>query len=169
MTCPPPTHKRHRCDCWRPLNSQAHWFFGNLYEAVVRIPDRLADEPDSARRVGRSGVRTVLQRGSPVRYHLPAAPVALGAPIGALLAGWDDAGSRRWLATCVVSTFSGGLLTRYLVRRINLPLFFAARPLPAIERQELLRQWYMLNRLRLAASGVSLLSAHRARAACRAG
>jgi hypothetical protein len=45
----------------------AHWFFGNLYEAIVHVPERLT--PDDA----------LFTAGSPVRYYLPVAPVTLGA------------------------------------------------------------------------------------------
>ncbi|WP_163569827.1 hypothetical protein [Fodinicola feengrottensis] len=37
------------------------WFFGNLYEAVVGMPQLLADAPP----------RGLLKPGSPVRYYAP--------------------------------------------------------------------------------------------------
>ncbi|MGH3320282.1 MAG: hypothetical protein ACRDN9_08895 [Streptosporangiaceae bacterium] len=49
----------------------AHWFFGNLYEAVVNVPELLATAPGVANGHGTS--RAVFRRGSPVPYYLPAA------------------------------------------------------------------------------------------------
>jgi len=50
--------------------SHAHWFFGNLYEALVKIPDRLAASDASP------GLpRTPLGAGSPGRYYAPIAPI----------------------------------------------------------------------------------------------
>jgi hypothetical protein len=43
----------------------AQWLFGNIYEAVVKIPERLAAERrDSAARAGSS---VILAPGSPLR------------------------------------------------------------------------------------------------------
>ncbi|BBZ73215.1 hypothetical protein MPRS_43080 [Mycobacterium paraseoulense] len=49
----------------------AHWLFGNIYEAVVKIPDRLAAEPRPATREGGSPRSSLLAPGSPLRYSLP--------------------------------------------------------------------------------------------------
>jgi hypothetical protein len=54
----------------------AHWFFGNLYEAVAKVPDRLVKDYEldgNDRRLA-----SVLSSGSPVRYYLPALPVVIG-------------------------------------------------------------------------------------------
>jgi hypothetical protein len=64
----------------------AHWFFGNLYEAVVRIPDRLAKGYAPGAKDER--LASVLSAGSPVRYYLPGIPVVIGATLSALAAGW---------------------------------------------------------------------------------
>ena len=42
---------------------QAHWFFGNLYEAVVDVPRLVGDRAPG-----------LLTSGSPARYYIPAAP-----------------------------------------------------------------------------------------------
>lgn len=69
---------------------QAQWFFGNLYEAVVRIPERIAAGSGSELRSERPGLATLLRPGSPVRYFLSAAPVTLAASIAAVIAGWTN-------------------------------------------------------------------------------
>jgi hypothetical protein len=63
----------------------AHWFFGNLYEAVVRVPDRIAKGYEPGR--GDRRVASVLSSGSPVRYFLPGVPVVIGATLSSVLAG----------------------------------------------------------------------------------
>ena len=57
----------------------AHWLFGNIYEAVAKIPDRLADEA-----AGGEGGTSVLGPGSPVRYYAPVAPATLGSTAAAV-------------------------------------------------------------------------------------
>ncbi len=61
---------------------QAQWFFGDLYEAVVKIPELLSNSAQQTH------ARSVLGPGSPVRYYLPAVPVALGAPSARLSTDW---------------------------------------------------------------------------------
>jgi hypothetical protein len=48
------------------LGFYAHWFFGNLYEAVVRVPDRVAKGYEPGR--GDRRLTSVLSLGS--RHHL---------------------------------------------------------------------------------------------------
>ena len=85
----------------------AHWFFGNLYEAVAKIPERLADDPDLVVRGEAVSMTSLLRPGSPVRYYLPVAPITVVASVSALIAGWDTPSDRRWLGTSVVGTLSG--------------------------------------------------------------
>jgi hypothetical protein len=146
---------------------QAQWFFGNLYEAVVRIPERIAAESDSDLRSERPSLSTLFRPGSPVRYFLPAAPVTLAASIAAVIAGWDEPQDRKWLGASAASTVSGAMLTAYVVSQINHKLFFAAQPLEAAEQQELLRRWHRLNKLRLTTSGVAWLTGQRVAAVSR--
>ncbi|MHA6800404.1 anthrone oxygenase family protein [Bounagaea algeriensis] len=141
---------------------QAQWFFGNLYEALAHIPDRLAVEVDSSIRSERPSLSTVLRPGSPARYWLPVAPVVVATSVGALIAGWDNPRERAWLGASAASTVSGALVTAYAVRGINHELLFAAQPLPPTNRQKLLRRWHRLNKLRLALSGIAWLTAQKA-------
>lgn len=142
----------------------AHWFFGNLYEAVVKVPDRLADDPQLTLRSARITPQSLLRQGSPVRYYLPGAPIALGAGPAALVAGWASLGARRWLAASAAGSLTGGVVTGYIVRGLNTKLFFAAEQPDRVEREALLRRWHRLNAVRLLASAVALFATHRARA-----
>jgi Domain of unknown function (DUF1772) len=142
----------------------AHWLFGNLYEAVVKIPERLStDAANSAGIIGRPA--SLLAPGSPVRYYVPVAPLTLATTLAALITGWKTVPARRWLATAATSSVFGAATTGYLIRNVNLRLFFAAQPPPPAERDALIRSWYRINILRTAAAGVALFAAYRARQA----
>src|SRR5438309_2322790 len=79
----------------------AHWFFGNLYEAVVRVPDRLAKDYEPGGEDRR--LASVLSVGSPVWYYLPGVPVVIGATLSALAAGWASRNDRPWLGVTTLS------------------------------------------------------------------
>lgn len=133
---------------------QAQAFFGNVYEAVVKVPHWFAHERSL---VG----RTPLRAGSPTLYFVPAGPVTLTASVGALVAGGHD---RRWLATSTAASVAAGLVTAYVVTQVNKRLFLdAAAPAPE-EQEVLLRRWYRLNAVRIALVGTAWFAAEKARA-----
>jgi hypothetical protein len=123
---------------------QAHWFFGNLYEAAVDMPRLLADaRPDRA--------PGLLAPGSPLRYYLPAAPLTLAATAATLADGWRRGGDRRPIVVAAAGTASATALTAYLVRAVNLRLLRDGPPLDEAERRALGRTWHRGNLVRLAA------------------
>ena len=67
---------------------QASWFFGNLYEAVVDIPQLLLD----AQRQRRPGLTSP---GSPLRYYAPVAPLTIVATTAALIDRWRSGSDKR--------------------------------------------------------------------------
>jgi hypothetical protein len=127
---------------------QLHWFFGNVYEAVVDMPQLLVDA-QSNRAPG------LLGAGSPLRYYLPAAPVTLVATAAALIDSWRSGGDRRVIATAAASTVCAGALTGYLVKSVNLPLLHSGKPLSATEGRSLVRTWQRGNLVRLLLLGVA--------------
>lgn len=138
----------------------AHWFFGNLYEAAVRVPDHLAARNSSSsaeRRLSPFGP------GSPTRYYVAAAPVTFPAALAAVISGWSSREDRWWLVATAACSISGGAATAYLVRVVNTKLFFSGEPLAASEREALLRTWYRVNAFRLVVSGGAWLSAGKVR------
>ena len=137
----------------------AHWFFGNLYEAVVRDPDRLAKVNESG--VDDRRLASVLSPGSPVWYYVPGVPVVIGATLAAAVAGWTSRNDRPWLGAAAVGMRSGVVATVYLVRDVNVKLFVAGRPLTPADRDRLLRVWYRVNVLRLLTTGSAWLIAAR--------
>lgn len=131
-----------------------HWFFGNLYEEVVRMPQRLADSP---------GPGGPFAPGSPVRYYVSAAPLTLGATIAAVAGGWGRREERPALATAGLLTAVGAALSAHLVRTVNLRLLDDT-PLDDAERQLLVTHWHRVNRVRLvvvAGAAVALSRANR--------
>ena len=117
----------------------AHWFFGNLYEEIVRMPQRVADAP---------GAGGPLGPGSPVRYYLPAAPLTLAATFAAIASGWGDREDRPRLVAAGLLTTAGAAMTAHLVRAVNLRLLGDAVPDNG-ERRRLVAHWHRVNRVRL--------------------
>lgn len=127
---------------------QLHWFFGNVYEAVVDIPQLLVDaHPNRAPRL--------LGAGSPLRYYLPAAPATLVATVVSLRDGWQSGADRRLIATAAASTACAAALTAYLVKTVNLRLLHSSEPLSAAEGRSLVRSWQRGNLVRLLLLGVA--------------
>ncbi|MGO4491768.1 hypothetical protein AB4Y86_06730 [Arthrobacter sp. 2YAF22_2] len=138
--------------------THAHWFFGNLYEAVAKIPDRVA-----AAEASPGLPRSPFGSGSPGRYYAPIAPLSAPAAIAALVAGWNRPGSRTWLAVAAGSSTAGAAATVYLLRFINPGLFFSPQPLSEMRRKPLLKKWYRIHAFRLTASAVALAALDHAR------
>ena|SRR5437764_4675911 len=138
----------------------AHWFFGNLYEAVARVPDRLARD-SYAPGVEDRRLPSLFSPGSPVRYYLPGVPVVVGATLQALVSGWQSRKDRAWLSAAAACAITGVVATAYLVRAVNSKLFVAGQALTQSEQDRLLRTWYRVNLVRLVAAGGAWLSAER--------
>jgi Domain of unknown function (DUF1772) len=142
----------------------AEWFFGNIYEAVVKIPERLSrrgfDHGDA--RINADST-SVLGPGSPVRYYAPVAPITIASTAAAVVTGWGVEGARRWLAIATGCSVAGLTLTAYLIRAVNLKVMFAATPPPPAERDARIRLWYRLNVVRIATTGAALFAAQRAK------
>jgi hypothetical protein len=134
----------------------AQWLFGNIYEAVVKIPDRLATDPNRT---------TALGPGSPLRYYAPVLPVTLATTAAAVITGWRIEGAKWWLAMTAGCGISGVAITGYLVRRVNLKVMLAAAPPPQPERDALTDLWYRLNLVRIAATTGAVFAAHRTKSA----
>ncbi|MBV8585822.1 MAG: hypothetical protein JO308_06010 [Verrucomicrobia bacterium] len=137
----------------------AHWSFGNLYEAMVRVPDRIAEGYEPGKEDRR--LASIFSSGSPVRYYLPGIPVVIGATLAAVLTGWKSRNDRPWFAALGISVLSGLVSTGWLVRTVNLRLFVAGQPLTPAEQKRFLRLWYRVNAFRLLAAGIAWLIAAR--------
>jgi hypothetical protein len=131
----------------------AHWFFGNLYEAVVLIP-QFAASPEQRLPISAGGI---LAPGSPVLYYAPMVPLTVPAALAALAVGWRFGREVRGkLLGAAVLSVSAALLTAYIVTRLNFPLFFD--PSTGVARLEvLLRRWALLNYVRVGLVGAALV------------
>jgi hypothetical protein len=136
---------------------QAHWFFGNVYEAVVDVPRLLTNNPD--RKPG------LFTSGSPLRYYAPVAPLTLASTAAALTGSWRDGGDRRAIVVAAAGTATATGLTAYLVRTASREML-EQKPDPA-RREELARKWHRGNLVRLAALIVAQLAFRRATAGRR--
>jgi hypothetical protein len=131
----------------------AHNFFGNVYEAMVRVPHRLS--ADHATIDGDQRLPSLFSQGSPVRYYLPSVPISVGATFAALLTRRRDPHDRRWLGAAAAALVVSSALTGYLIRNVNIKLFVAGHPITPSERDRLLRTWYRLNTIRVVALGAA--------------
>ncbi|GAA4527587.1 DUF1772 domain-containing protein [Amycolatopsis samaneae] len=134
--------------------AQTAWFFGNLYEGVVGIPQLLAD----ARPRRSSGL---LAAGSPVRYFAPTGPAALGSTALALSRCWRSGADRRVIVANAACVVSAAALSGYLIRTVNARLLASGEPLPEPERHRLVTTWHAVNGIRLAALAGALASLSR--------
>ena len=113
---------------------QAAWLIGNLYEGLVGMLQLLAD----ARPARFPGLLTA---GSPARYYLPVAPLALGAHGVALLQRWRTGGDRRLIAAAGTSLTSALTLSGYPIQTVNRPLLSGTGPLSEADRHRLVSTW----------------------------
>ena len=138
--------------------THAHWFFGNLYEGVAKIPHRVAGSAPSPELP-----RSPFGAGSPGRYYAPVAPLNVPVVIAATVTSWNRPRRRPWLVLAAASSVVGGAATAYLLRSVNPKLFFSPEPLDTELRTPLLATWYRVHAVRLAASAVSLAAIDHAR------
>ena len=131
----------------------AHWFFGNLYEAVVLIP-QFAASPEQRLPISAGGI---LVPGSPVLYYAPMAPLTVPAALAALAVGWRFGRVVRGkLLGAAVLSVSAALLGAYIITQLNFSLFF--EPSTDVAQLEvLLRRWAILNYVRVGLVGAALV------------
>ncbi len=132
----------------------AQWFFGNLYECVVRVPNRLAED---------GGLGSVLSTGSPVLYYLPGVVLFVGATLAAVVVGWKSRMEFRGLTVLALTVMAGLIATAYLVWTVNLKLFITGHWVPPVERSRLLAMWYRVNAVRLVTTACAWIMAARIR------
>ena len=131
------------------------WFFGNLYEAVVMVPNWRVGFVYEA-----MTSRPQYEAGSPMRYYVPTTQVAIVLLWAASLLAWRAVPeARRWLGLGSLLALAATVLTIYIVTQLNLRLFFGDRPLALSEAAPLMRQWALLNDARLVLVGSALASA----------
>jgi hypothetical protein len=139
---------------WALLFALAQWFFGNLYEAAAFVPNATSF---IAAKSGEAKALFERKAVSPILYYfVPSAATLLLAPILAI-AGWrrHDPGTPYILASCGL-VLAAAALTYYVVRYINLDLFFQPQT-DLIRTGKLLRTWAILNLIRLSLVAASIV------------
>jgi hypothetical protein len=144
------TDQRHPRSGWAMAArlGQTAWLVGPLYEGLVGMPQLLAD----ARPRRSPGVLT---SGSPVRYYVPVAPLAVGATGVTLLQHWRSGGDRLLIAATGTAVASALALSGYLIQTVNRPLLTGAGPLTDVDRHRLVSTWHRVNAVRLVALTVA--------------
>jgi hypothetical protein len=118
--------------------ARAAWFFGNVYEGAVGVPQLIA---------GANRQAGVLTTGSPLRYFGPVAPAAVGGTAAVLARSWLSGADRRDIVAAA-ATFGAALgLSAYLIRSINIPLLRGEVDVEA--RAQLTSRWHRGNAVRL--------------------
>jgi hypothetical protein len=125
------------------------WFFGNLYETAVGVPQLLADAP----------ARRLLGAGSPLRYWAPLGPLTLAATTTTLVGSWRSGGSKTAVVATAASTASAVAISAYLIRTVNIRLYGGS--LTDADRRALIGRWHRLNGVRLGALVIASVALQR--------
>jgi hypothetical protein len=137
----------------------AWWFFGNLYEEIVQMPERIANG---------NRLTSILVAGSPVWYYAPGALLILATTVSAVLLGRRARIEQPALLRMTVCVFVGILATVYLVPTVNLRLFVVGPSVDTVEQVHLLRRWHTVNYVRLVmTAGGGLIAARIRGRLCR--
>jgi len=144
----------YECLGWLTLLLLAQWFFGNLYEAVALMPSLMSIIEL------KSGIGEPLfkkKSASPVAYYVLAGPLTLAFVFALTTVGLlqQKPDTVYLLALCILLLVAAGL-TFYIVRNINLDLFFKTQT-DLIRARKLLDKWIFLNYVRLSIAGTSLI------------
>ena len=133
---------------------QAAWYYGNLYEAVVGMPQLLIEA-----RANRAP--SLVGPGSPVRYYIGVAPPALGATAVSLVASWRAGEDRRLIVATAGSIAVAVMLSAYLIRSVNVPLLTSRESLSERDERRLVWTWHGVNAVRLLALTVARVALER--------
>ncbi len=133
---------------------QAAWLIGNLYEGLVGMPQLLAD----ARPRRSPGLLT---SGSPVRYYVPVAPLALGATGVTLVQSWRSGGDRLLIAVTGTAVAAALALSGYLIQTVNRPLISGTGRLSEADEHRLVSTWHRVNAVRLMALAAATVASSR--------
>ncbi len=97
----------------------------------------------------------LLTSGSPVRYYVPVAPLALGATGVTIVQSWRSGGDHLPIAVTGTAVAAALALSGYLIQAVNQPLLAGTGPLTDVDRQRLVSTWHRVNAVRLVALAVA--------------
>ncbi len=139
------------------LGSHAMWFFGNLYEELIFVPNGLVASPARFQ-----AFNEFFALAKPYVFYVPF--TQLGA-IATLVAWWlgRRSAAARPIRNAAISSWIGVLLTVWVVLTINMRLWLGdVSAMPADVVHALTVRWGVLNLVRLAAVGVATVALLRA-------
>lgn len=131
------------------LLGMAHWFFGNLYEAVVFSPNWVVDSSAQMRRLEEFFVNT-----GPTMYFVPLTLLA-PIPVWVLLAVNKVAGARADYRRASLFALLATVLNAVIVTTVVTKLFDPHNLGDTIELTRLAWQWNILNLCRMALTAVT--------------
>ncbi|MFD2574370.1 hypothetical protein ACFSUS_27290 [Spirosoma soli] len=137
-----------------------HWFFGNLYEAVVLSPNLiLADD----RVAMLAASRQLFSVSAPYYYYLPWSPLAIGLTVYLWfrLRQTEFVPARPWITYAAVFAISAGLVTGYIIATFNLTLWVGSAPYSEAELARLIWQNTAVALFRLGLIGATIFCLYR--------
>jgi hypothetical protein len=125
-----------------------HWFFGNLYEAVVFSPNILFA---SSKVAILENVRKLFHFSAPYYYFLPWSPVSILLVIILYVKIHRDGTSmlKKWVRAAMLLAIATGGLTYVIITKYNLSLWVETRKLLEAEIKEMVIDNLILGNLRL--------------------
>jgi hypothetical protein len=139
--------KRNRLVKWLTLVGTlglAHWFFGNLYEAVVISPNWIVDSPAQLTRLNEFFVRT-----SPTLFFIPVTPIAAALVWLTTALNRERAVARSYQRASIFIALAMALNT-LIVSTLIVHLFGEDYHAHAAQLQTYATRWNILNLLRMA-------------------
>jgi hypothetical protein len=131
------------------LLAMAHWFFGNLYEAVVFSPNWVVDSSAQMRRLEEFFVRT-----GPTAYFVPLTVLA-PIPVWILLATNKVAAARADYRRASLFALLAAVLNALIVATVVTGLFDPDNLGDPAKLQHLAWRWNILNVCRMAFTGAT--------------
>jgi hypothetical protein len=126
----------------------AHWFFSNLYEAVVFSPNILFA---SSKVAILENVRELFHISAPYYYFLPWSPVSILLVIILYIKIQSKGVSnlKKWVRAAMLLAIATGGLTFVIITKYNLSLWVGTRKLSEAEIKEMVIDSLILGNLRL--------------------
>lgn len=128
----------------------AYWFFGNLYEEIVLVPNQLVDTYEAL-----SCWQMYFKITNPVFYYIPFTPLAV---VGAFVLHFHakDERQKKILKRASLFGLTSVLITVIIVTQLNTKLFFGDLEKYKTELFEMSVLWLFANAIRLYTVGSSL-------------
>ena len=137
-----------------------HWFFGNLYEAIVLSPNMWWADSQSAML---ENIRQVFHISAPYYYYLPWSPLSL------LLVFYlffhvrhhPNPLLKKWVGVAMATAIVAGALTYYIIVTFNLTLWVGHGPVSAPRLASMVRASFWVGTARMLVVAATAYSLYR--------